>query len=124
MFAHNDRWVGAGLIALLLLAIIYMASFPSAKKPKSEDGGKQKRFLGWFKRSKTGNDQLNSPRAAISSASGDHDPGPGNDAGNAEPPALGEYSSAVLSVIYDDLTFLQSEVAPCIRVCPVLDSCP
>ena len=73
-----------------------MASFPSAKRAKTEDGGKQKRFLGWFKRSKPGNDQSNSPRVAISSASSDHDPGPGNDAENAEPTASGEYGSAIL----------------------------
>ena len=76
-----------------------MASSTPAKKVKTKDGSKPKRFLDWFKQLKSGNasaTQPNSPRVSISSPSSDHDRGPGNDGGNAEPTASGEYGSAIL----------------------------
>jgi len=100
-FAHYDSCLQLGLIALLLLAIISMASSTATKKLKIKDGSKRKRFLDSFKGLKSGNasaSQPNSTRVSISSASIDHDPGQGNDAGNAEPAASGKYSSAILEL--------------------------
>ena len=88
------------LSPLLPLAIISMASSTAAKKLKTKDGSKQKRFLNLFKRLKPGNvsaTQPNSLMVSIASASSDHDPVPGNDAGNAEPTAeSGKHGSAIL----------------------------
>jgi len=89
----------SGPIALFLLAIISMASSTAAKKLKTKDGNKRKRFLDWFKRLKPGDacaTQPNSSRVSTTSASSDHEPVPGNDAGNAEPTASGEHGSAIL----------------------------
>ena len=82
---------------MLLLTIISMASSTAAKQSKTKDGSKQKRFLDLFKRPKSSNAFASQPNSSmVSSASIDHDHGPGNDAGNAEPTASGESSSAIL----------------------------
>ena len=107
----------SGLIALLPLAIISMASSSAAKKLKTKDvGSKQKRFLDLFKRlNKPGNasaTQLNLPMVSISSPSpSDRDPDPGNDTGNAEPTASGEYGSVILASS-TTIQPLQSETVP------------
>ena len=105
MFAHSDSCLQLRLIALLLLAIISMASSTATKKSKLKDGSKRRRFLDWFKGLKSGNasaTQPNSTRVSISSTSGGHDLGQGNDAGNAEPTASGKHGNAIseLSTTY------------------------
>ena len=63
---------------------------------------------------------LNPTRISVPSASGAHDPVPGNDAGSAEQTALSKYIGSIL--VISDSTSLQVATLPWIRVCTVLDS--
>lgn len=90
----------SGLIALLSFAIISMASQAStaAKKLKTKGGSKKKHFLDWFKWLKLGNTSATHPNSSgvsITLTSSNQDPGPVNNARNAEPTALSEYGWAM-----------------------------
>ena len=69
------------------------SSSTTAKKSKAKGGSKRKRVLGWFKPLKSAIASASQPnfiRAPVSSASGAHDPGPGNNAEIVEMSASGE----------------------------------
>ena len=79
-----------------------MADQPSstaAKKSKKKGGGVVKLIRDLIKRPESANDlasQSKSTQVSVSSASGVHDPVPGNDAGGAEPMVSSKYIGFIL----------------------------